>query len=289
MQSAWANDAEFLGYFIGMDNGYYNDENLNFKYISGGPDIVADTVLLSRGCDIALTTPDGTINAITKQNAPLKIIGTQYQKSPLGIVTLKENNITEPKHLVGKRLAVPSANILTTKAFLKRNDIDPREVTFIKYMYDPTPLIQGTVDATVDFITTVPYSIRLRNKEPSSFLFYDFGLKLFMDTVVVSDEVLKTKRKELISFLRASRKGWEENFKDLQKYPPLFEKTYFNGTGRTIDNELYFNERQKPLIEHPEGIFSMTEAAIAENIDALKDIGIAATPNMFVRELLDEI
>jgi ABC-type nitrate/sulfonate/bicarbonate transport system substrate-binding protein len=83
MQSPWINDAEFTGYFVGLQNGYYSSEKLNFEYLSGGPDIVADTVLLAGNCDVALTTPDGTVNEIINQKAPIKIIGAQYQKSPL--------------------------------------------------------------------------------------------------------------------------------------------------------------------------------------------------------------
>ncbi|MFH0996363.1 MAG: ABC transporter substrate-binding protein [Pseudomonadota bacterium] len=289
MQAAWVNDAEFLGYFVAIENGYYKNENIDFRYFPGGPDIVADTVLLSGKCDIALTTPDGTVNAIMKQKAPLKIIGTQYQKSPLGIVSLKKNKITEPKDLVGKRLAVPAANVLTTRAFLKLNQVDHNDVKFVPYTYDPRLLTSGAVDATVDFVTNVPYSIRLNKEEPTSFLFYDFGFRLFMDTVVVTDQVLRSKRKELIAFLRASRKGWEENFRDFKKYPPLFKNSWFKGNGRAMDNEIYFNEEQKPLIESVNGIFSMSESAINDNIEALKAIGLDATPEMFFTELLRDV
>jgi len=289
LQSAWVNDAEFMGYFIAIDKGYYESEGLAFKYLPGGPDKVADEVLVANACDVALTTPDGTVSAIVKQNAPLKIIGTQYQKSPLGIVTLVDNKITKPQDLVGKTLAVPAANKLTTEAFLQIAGVNPRDVQFVPYQYDPSLLVDGTVAATVDFVTNVPYSIRLRNKEPYSFLFWDYGFKLFNDTVAVSENTLKTKRKELVAFIRASRRGWIENFKDTNAYPPLFEKNWFKGTGRTIDNEKYFNEQQKPLMEVANGIFSMSEEAIDDNIRSLNSIGIKATRSMFDTDLLKEV
>jgi ABC-type nitrate/sulfonate/bicarbonate transport system substrate-binding protein len=289
LQSAWVNDAEFMGYFIAIEKGFYEAEGVSFKYLPGGPDKVADEVLVAKACDVALTTPDGTVSAIVKQNAPLKIIGTQYQKSPLGIVTLVANKIMKPQDLVGRTLAVPAANRLTTEAFLQLAGVNPRDVRFVNYQYDPTLLVEGIVDATVDFVTNVPYSIRLRNKEPYSFLFWDYGFRLFNDTVAVSEDTLKSKRKELVGFLRASRKGWEENFKDINKYPPLFEKTWFKGTGRTIDNEKYFNEQQKPLIETAHGIYSMSEEAIEDNIKSLNSIGIKATRSMFVTDLLAEL
>jgi ABC-type nitrate/sulfonate/bicarbonate transport system substrate-binding protein len=289
LQSPWSNDAEFMGYFIAKSNGYYKDEKLNFTYLPGGPDIIADTVLLSGRCDIALTNLDGTVNAIMKSNAPIKVIGAQYQKSPLGIVSLKENNIREPKDLVGKRLAVPAANIETTRAFLKLNNNDPRDVIIRPYQYDPSPLIAGAWDATVDFVTNVPYSIRLQNREPTSFLFYDHGFRMFMDTIVVTENVLKNKRSALIAFLRASQKGWQTNFQDTTKYPALFKDTWFKDTGRAIDNEIFFNNQQKALIENPVGVFAMSEDAITDNIKSLAAIGLNAHRDMFVPDILGDV
>lgn len=289
MQNAWVNDAEFTGYFVAKDNGYYSQEGLNFKYLPGGPDVIPEGVIAAKKATVALTTPDTTVNLILKENAPLKIIGTQYQKSPLGIVSLKKANINEPKNLIGKTLAVPPVNILSVEALLKLNNIPKEKVRIVPYQYDPTPLLKGEVDATVDFTTNIPYTIKLKGGEPNSFLMYDYGFTIYNDTVVVLEETLKRERANLIKWLRASRKGWEENFRNPDVYPPKFADTYFKGTGRTIENEQYFNKQQKPLIESPKGIFSMTEEGIEANIRALREIGLNATRSMFVTDLLSEI
>jgi hypothetical protein len=105
--------------------------------------------------------------------------------------------------------------------------------------------------------------------------------KVYNDTVVVTEETLANKRAELVAWLRASRLGWERNFVDTSVYPPKFAGSWFKGTGRTIDNEIFFNAAQKPLIEHPKGIFAMDEAGIEANIETLKRIGINATRDIF--------
>lgn len=289
MQSPWTNDAEFLGYFIAIDKGWYQEEGLNFTYLPGGPEIVADTVVWGKKANVALTTPDTTVNAIVKQGAPFKVIGAQYQKNPLGVVSLKRNHIEKPSDLVGRSLAVPPANMVTAEAMLKINGIPIKDVRVVPYQYDPTPLIRGEVDATIDFVTNVPFTIRAQGEEPTAFLLYDVGFKIFQDTVVVLEETLKSKRKELISFLKASRRGWEENFKDPEKYPTLFKESFFKDTGRTIENEIFFNRAQQPLIESSNGIFSMSEQAIAENIESLNKAGLRATREMFVTDIINEL
>ena len=121
------------------------------------------------------------------------------------------------------------------------------------YAYDPTPLIKGEIDASIDFTTNVPYTIEQAGEKATSFLLYDFGFTIYNDTVVVTEETLKTKREGAgrLAAGRAARAG-TENFVDPAVWPPKFADTWFKGTGRTIENEIYFNTAQKPLIENAE-------------------------------------
>lgn len=289
MQAAWVNDAEFMGYFIAIDNGYYKAEGLDLSYLSGGPDVIPETSLLSKKADVALSTVETSIKAITEQKAPLVIIGAQYQKNPVGIVSLASKPLKTPSDLIGKTIAVPPVNRLTVEAMLKLNGIDKSKVRIVPYAYDPTPLLKGEIDGSLDFTTNVPYTIRSKGQEATSFLLADFKLPLFNDVVIVTQDTLKTRRKDLVAFLRASRKGWVENFKDTAAYPPKFKDTWFKGTGRSIDNELYFNAAQKPLIEHPNGIYAMTDDAVARCVAALNEVNVKATKAHFDASLLKEI
>ena len=230
----------------------------------GGPDVIPESSLIAGKADLTLTTPDTTVSAIVDQGAKFKIIGTQYQKNPIGIVSLAKNPIKTPADLVGKTLAVPPVNVISVEAMLKLNNIDKAKVKIVPYEYDPTPLIKGEIDASLDFTTNVPYTIEQAGEKAVSFLLYDFGFTIYNDTVVVTEDTLKAKRKEIVAWLKASRKGWTDNLVDPAVWPPKFADTWFKGTGRTIDNEIYFNTAQKPLIEHPKGIFAMDEEGIAE-------------------------
>lgn len=288
-QASWINDAEFSGYFTAIDKGYYKDEGLDLTYLSGGPDVIPESALIAGKADLTLTTPDTTIKAIVEQGAPFKIIGTQYQKNPIGIVSLASKPIKTPQDLIGKTLAVPPVNVVSVEAMLKISGVDRAQVNIVPYAYDPTPLIKGEIDASLDFTTNVPFTIKQAGPEATSFLLYDFGYTTYNDTVVVTEDTLKSKRAEIVKFLRASRKGWEENLKDPSVYPPTFAETWFKGTGRSIDNEVYFNTAQKPLIEAAGGIFSMSEEDIEKNIAALAAVGITAKRDMFDTTVLAEI
>lgn len=289
MQASWVNDAEFMGYYVADSEGYYTSEGIDFTYLPGGPSVVPESVLLANRADVALTSPDTTIQAIVNDSAPFVIVGTQYQKSPLGVVSLAKNGIKSPADLVGKTLAVPDSNRLTVSAMLKLNDIPESDVRIVPYAYDPTPLINGEVDASIDFVTNVPYTIREAGAEPVSFLVYDYGFQIPNDTVTITRDTLEKKRDAVVKWLRASRKGWETNFVDPKAYPTQFEKSWFKGSGRTIENEEYFNGIQKTLIETPQGIFTLSDETVGKCIDSLGQIGIKADASMFDTSLVAEI
>ena len=289
LQAAWINDAEFMGYYVAMEKGWYAAEGLDLKYLPGGPDVIPEASVLSKKADVALSTVETVIKAITTQRAPLVIIGAQYQKNPIGIVSLASKPIRTPADMVGKTIAVPPVNRLTVEAVLKLNGIDKSKVRIVPYAYDPTPLIKGEIDASLDFTTNVPYTIKTKGQDAVSFLLADFKLPLYNDVVVVTKDVLASRRRDLIAFLRASRKGWDENFKDPAAYPPKYMGTWFKGTGRSLDNEIFFNRAQAPLMQHPQGIFAMTAQAIQGNIDALNEVGVKASKEHFDTSLLAEI
>lgn len=289
LQAAWINDAEFMGYFIAMEKGWYREEGLELKYLPGGPDVIPEASVLSNKADVALSTVETVIKAITTQKAPLVIIGAQYQKNPIGIVSLASKPIRTPQDLVGKTIAVPPVNRLTVEALLKLNGIDKSKVRIVPYAYDPTPLIKGEIDASLDFTTNVPYTIKTKGAEATSFLLADFRLPLFNDVVVVKKDTLAKRRADLVGFLRASRRGWDENFKDTAAYPPKYADSWFKGTGRTIDNEIFFNGAQKALIQHPKGVFTMTEESIRACIEALKSVNLKADRSHFDTTLLEKL
>lgn len=289
-QSVWLNDPEFLGYMIAIDKGYYAAEGLTVNYMPGGPDVIPEGSLLSGKADIALTNILTTAKAVVEKKAPLVIIGTQYQKSPAGVISLASTGIKSPKDLVGKTVACPPLSRNVFDAMLRIAGLTQDQLRVVPYTFDPTPLIDGSVDAVVDFVTQIPFLVEQKSgKKASYFLFWDFGLPLYVDLVVVTRDTLASKRGDLVKFLRASRKGWSENFTDPKKYPELVKDTWFKGLGSTIEAELYFNETQLGLMNTPKGIFYMSDEGIDRNVEALSKLGLTVSRDMFDTTLFAEL
>ncbi len=290
MQSSYINDAEFLGYFIAMDKGYYRQRGLNFIYRPGGPDIIPESALFSRKADIALTDIDTTVGAIAKQGAKFRIIGAQFQKNPMGVISLAEKPIRRPKDLVGKTLSVSPVSMALVRAFFRINGLPPGAVRIVPDLQsDPASLLTGVVDAALGFVSDYPFVVAQHGKTPVTFLLGDYGLPQFIDTVVVDEDTLKSKRAALVQWLAASRQGWDENFRDPAVYPKAMHDGWLKPAGRSVAYDTFSNTAYKQLMTARGGIFAMSEADIASNIEAVARVGLRATRAMFDTTLLQEI
>jgi hypothetical protein len=186
--------------------------------------------------------------------------------------------------LRGKRLAVPPVNQPTVEVLLKLNGVDIRDVQLVPYTYDPRILINGAADASIDFVTNVPYVIRKLGGDPHSFLLHDFGVTLYNDIVVVKKDLLEKKFDELVSWMVGSIKGWSENFRndEFERYPRKYESTWFKDNGRTIDNEIEFNRNQAGLIRGDNGnLFEMSVKGIKDNIATLNVLNLGIPNEVF--------
>jgi ABC-type nitrate/sulfonate/bicarbonate transport system substrate-binding protein len=297
MQTSWVPDAEFLGYFIAMENGYYKKAGLqSFNVIPGGPDIAPESVLASGKTLLALTTPDTTASIVVKKNAPFKIIGAQFQKNPIGIMSLPKSNIHEPKDLIGKKLGVPPSNRLTVDALFKANGIDESKVKILPYSFDPTPVANGNLDAAIAFVTTDPFLLKDKGVETSTFLVADFGVQEYNDTVVVTEDALKNRRQDVVNWMKASIMGWNEaldNTAKREQYLELITRKYGKSLGQSVASQRFQLEAEIPLMTNAttkaKGLFWMDDASIQANLDTFKHLKIKADRSLFDTSILEEV
>jgi NitT/TauT family transport system substrate-binding protein len=54
LQLQWVTQAQFAGYYVALENGYYDEENLDVNIMPGGPDIAPPQVLAGGAADVML-------------------------------------------------------------------------------------------------------------------------------------------------------------------------------------------------------------------------------------------
>jgi len=292
VQLSWVFDAEFSGYYIADTLGYFAKNGLRVSMTPGGPNVTVEQVVISGRATAGLDSVD-FITAAKNQGADLVIIGAQFQRNPLGVLSLKKSNISSPKDLVGKNLGVPSGEYAQIKAFLQLNKINPADVKFVSYGTDPTPVANGSVDAAIAFTTTDPFLLQEKGYETATFTLADYGYNVYNDCIFVTRDTLNAKRAELVSLLKAVILGWQYDIAHPGYVVKLITGQYGKALGLSDNSQKFQNDAQIPLMQSAAtktaGLFAMSADDIAVNMETLVKAGIKPDKSIFDTSLLEEV
>ena len=90
---------------MGQEMGYFDEENVNAEFKSGGPGIdpVAD---VTSGAVLLGDAEVGRILLAREAGAPLVAIGTIFNRSPFAFISFADDPITSLPDMVGKTIGV---------------------------------------------------------------------------------------------------------------------------------------------------------------------------------------
>ena len=259
VQSLWINDAEFAGYFVAQDRKYYTQFGVNQKWIPGGPAIDPQAVVAAGRADIGISGGGDFLMLFRAKGAPVVAIGTMYQKSPAGLMSLPSKPIRRPKDLIGKRIGLQQGARPAFDAILAANHLSPDQMTFVTVGFDPSPLTSGQVDAYWAYATNQPIILADQGVKTVFMYASDWGYYFYTDVIFVTEHTLARHEDALVRWLRASIKGWEVALAD----PVTSGKTVmkYAAPGLKLKDQITQSRVQRPLMTGPltmkKGLFWM--------------------------------
>lgn len=293
---SWIKNIEFAGEFFATENGYYTAAGFaSVDLLAGGDQTTAEAAVTSGAALVGLSSPSITGPAVL-QGAPLKIIGSTYQKNPFCLLSLEEGKpIKTVADLKGKKIGVQSGGNQTIfEGFLAANGLTDSDVEVVGTQYDIAPLEQGKYDAHMSYVTNEPILAKADGYTPVVLAFADNGLPFVAETFTVTQDSIDSKRDLLKAFLVAEIKGWTDAVKDPAKSADLAVNNF--GKDQKLDLKEQTNEAkaQNTLIltddVNANGLFTMTQDLIDANITSLKAMGTDITADqLFDLSLLDEV
>ncbi|UDY25096.1 ABC transporter substrate-binding protein [Nocardioides sp. Kera G14] len=293
---SWIKNIEFAGEYFADQNGYYKDAGFSsVNLIAGGDQTTAEDALISGQALIGLSSPAITAPTIAK-GAPLKIIGSTYQKNPFCLMSLQEKTpITTIDDLKGKKIGVQSGgNQAIFEGFLKANSLTTDDVEVVTTQYDIAPLEQGKYDAHFSYTTNEPILAKADGFTPVVFALADNGLPFVAETFTVTNDTLSSKRDVLKAFLIAEIKGWTDAVKDPAKSAELAVNTYGKDQKLDVTEQTGEATAQISLIltddVNANGLFMITDELVQENIKSMAAMGTdIAADDLFDLSLIKEI
>jgi NitT/TauT family transport system substrate-binding protein len=223
LQLKWVTQAQFAGYFVALDKGFYEEEGLDVTIKAGGPDIAPVQVLLGGGADVMVDWMPSAL-AAREQGVPVVNIAQPYKSSGMMLTCLKETGITSPADFKGKTLGVwffgneyPFLSWMATLGIPTAGGADGVEV--LKQGFNVDPLLQKQA-ACISTMTYNEYwqviDAGISPDDLVTFKYEDQGVATLEDGLYVLEQNLSDAafRDKMVRFVRASMKGWkyaEEN------------------------------------------------------------------------------
>ena len=223
LQLQWVTQAQFAGYYVALDKGYYSDENLDVTIKPGGPDIAPPQVLAGGGADLMLNWMPSAL-AAREKGVPLVNIAQPFKSSGLQLTCRKETGITSPQDFRGKTIGVWFyGNEYPFLSWMSQlgipTDGGSNGVTVLKQGFNVDPILQKQADCISTMTYNEYWQVIDAGISPNDlviFKYQDQGVATLEDGIYVMEDRLKDPAFEdqMVRFVRASMKGWkwaEEN------------------------------------------------------------------------------
>ena len=227
LQLKWVTQAQFAGYYVALENGYYEAEDLNVTILPGGPDVAPTQVLAGGGADVTVEWMPAAL-AAREKGLPMVNIAQPFKSSGMMLTCWNDVGISSPADLANRTLGVwffgnefPFMSWMSQLG-IETDGADENGVEVLKQGFNVDPLLQRQADC----ISTMTYNeywqvidSGVNADELITFKYEDQGVSTLEDGLYVLEDNLSDAAfvDKMERFVRASMQGWkwaEENPED---------------------------------------------------------------------------
>ena len=221
-QLDWRFEGPAAMFLVPLAKGYFKAEKLDVTVDAGNGSGGAVTRVASGTYDMGFADLAALMefhaNNPTATNKPVAVMMV-YNNTPAAVLALKKSGIRTPADLSGKRLGAPvfDAGRKAWPIFAKANHITNVTWTAMDPPLRETMLVRGDVDAITGFSFTSLLNLEARGVKAQDVVvlpYPDYGVKLYGNAIIVSQEFLMKHPEAVKAFLRAYTKGMRDVIAD---------------------------------------------------------------------------
>lgn len=218
LQLKWVTQAQFAGYYVALERGFYDAEDLDVTIKPGGPEIAPTQVLAGGGADVTVEWMPAALAAREKGLAMVNI-AQPFKSSGLMMTCRKDAGIRSTADFRGKTLGVWFwGNEFPFLSWMSQlgipTDGSANGVEMLKQGFNVDPILNGQAACVSTMSYNEYWQIIDAGISPSDlklFKYEDQGVATLEDGLYVLEERLEDAafRDKMVRFVRASMKGWK--------------------------------------------------------------------------------
>ncbi|WP_395701173.1 ABC transporter substrate-binding protein [Aquabacterium sp.] len=221
-QLDWRFEGPAALFLVPAAKGYFKQERLNVTIDAGNGSGNAVNRVASGTYDMGFADLAALMefhaNNPTAPNKPVAVMMV-YNNTPAAVFSLKKSGIKTPADLTGKKLGAPvfDAGRRAFPVFQKANNVGAVNWISMDPPLRETMLAKGDVDAITGFYFTSLLNLEARGikaDEVAVMLYPNYGVKLYGNVIIASEEMVKKRPEQIKAFLRAFVKGAKDVLAD---------------------------------------------------------------------------
>ncbi|WP_299615037.1 ABC transporter substrate-binding protein [Pelagibius sp.] len=285
LQLKWVTQAQFAGYFVAQEKGYYEDAGLDVTIKPGGPDIAPPQVIAGGGADVIIDWMPSAL-ASREKGVPLVNIAQVFKKSGMMLTCRKDSGIKTPADFKGRTLGVWFfGNEYPFLSWMAKLGL-PTEggdngVTVLKQGFNVDPILQKQADC----VSTMTYNeywqiidAGLTADDLIVYKYEDQGVATLEDGLYVLEANLKDPAfvDKMARFVAASLKGWDYAKNNINEAADIVLENDETGAQTEKHQRRMMGEIAKLLEGSAKGLGYLEPADYERTVDTL--LANASTP-----------
>jgi NitT/TauT family transport system substrate-binding protein len=215
IQLKWVSQAQFAGYFVAKEKGFYKDAGLDVTIKPGGPDVAPPQVIAGGGADVVVDWMPSAL-ASREKGVPLVNISQTFKRSGLELTCRADTGIKKPADFKGKTLGIwYGGNEYPFLSWMSKLNLKPgTDIKIIKQGFNVDPILQKQADCVSTMAYNEYWQVIDGGYKPSQltvFKYEDEGVATLEDGLYVIEKNLKDPAfvAKMAKFVKASMKGWD--------------------------------------------------------------------------------
>jgi len=234
MQLDWIYNAQFAGLYQAKEQGYFSEEGLDVEIRPTDPNLRTVPAVLAE--EIAFGSSESNVLlGAHAEGAPIVVLATMFQESPIGWMHLSESGIDSFTDLAGRRIGVYPDGEKIIALLADKAGVDASSMTLPTVAHDISVLTSGEVDAMQGYAIDEYVKLKIATNDKAGIIMArDYGYSAYSQVIFTSRETVERHPEVVRSFLKATKKGWIYALDNpgrtvdliLRQYNPSLDRAY---------------------------------------------------------------